>query len=467
MKKNIFIISILFLATTIYADSVVYLTNLTPWKLNLSYKKTLADEYVAHKGPNHINPGQKELKLWSFNRDTGVKKDKTYYFDAHVTYRGPGPSTGKKQASFETMRFSIPRTHLFSFDIVLKQKLLGETFNSHMWQGLEGVKPKFGVTWFDDRKEHYKPVVIDNVIIPITYTAKFTGGFDDVYYTIGPVTSYNMSTKKLGDLRVMSFNVRYENDRDTGYRHWSQRLPKVIKMIQNFKPDIIGLQEAKKGQIEDLEDALPGYKWFGKMRYTSIFKDQEYNPIFYNIKTMFLKKQGTYGLSEGLEIGKKVGDALDPRILTFGTFMDLKSRRNVTYINTHLDHLSGEVRKKQIGYLIQFLKNIHKKLPNEIIFIGGDFNAKATDVSIQELLKRNFKNTQNVAQKKSNINATFVGFNNHLKPATENAKNKGTIDHILYSGKGNIKQHGIIQQIQDGKEIIMSDHRPVLVDVQP
>ncbi|MEK7854598.1 MAG: endonuclease, partial [Acidobacteriota bacterium] len=53
-------------------------------------------------------------------------------------------------------------------------------------------------------------------------------------------------------LRVMTFNIRYNEPRD-GVNAWPNRKQKVADVIRFHKADLVGVQEALIGQLEDLE----------------------------------------------------------------------------------------------------------------------------------------------------------------------------------------------------------------------
>ena len=58
------------------------------------------------------------------------------------------------------------------------------------------------------------------------------------------------------DVKVISFNVRYRNNVD-GPNSWPNRREAVVRMINEEKPAVIGLQEALIDQLEYLDKALP------------------------------------------------------------------------------------------------------------------------------------------------------------------------------------------------------------------
>ena len=41
------------------------------------------------------------------------------------------------------------------------------------------------------------------------------------------------------------------------------RRERAIRVIRDYKPDLLGVQEARDGQIDDLQEALPEYEFYG------------------------------------------------------------------------------------------------------------------------------------------------------------------------------------------------------------
>ncbi|MFW6011033.1 MAG: hypothetical protein ACOC8Q_00815, partial [Desulfosalsimonas sp.] len=56
----------------------------------------------------------------------------------------------------------------------------------------------------------------------------------------------------------MTFNLRFENDRD-GENAWHNRREMIVRMICSYAPDILGTQEGKQNQLLYLRENLPGY----------------------------------------------------------------------------------------------------------------------------------------------------------------------------------------------------------------
>ncbi|MCO6493390.1 MAG: hypothetical protein J5I98_33525, partial [Phaeodactylibacter sp.] len=58
------------------------------------------------------------------------------------------------------------------------------------------------------------------------------------------------------NLRVMSFNIRLATP-DDGVDYWPNRKEMVASMVRFHEADLVGLQEAMRIQLDDLEKLLP------------------------------------------------------------------------------------------------------------------------------------------------------------------------------------------------------------------
>ena len=117
------------------------------------------------------------------------------------------------------------------------------------------------------------------------------------------------------DLKVMTWNIRYNNT-DDGENAWPLRKSHVTELILFHAPDVIGMQEALLGQVNDIASHLPGYDWVGVGRDDGK-NAGEYAPIFYDSRRFQLKEQGWFWLSETPEVPSRGWDAALPRICTY------------------------------------------------------------------------------------------------------------------------------------------------------
>ena len=86
-----------------------------------------------------------------------------------------------------------------------------------------------------------------------------------------------------GELKITSYNIRQDTNGDRGDRDWSKRTPGVVKFLRDGRFSIIGLQEAKQNQVEDIQKGLPSFKLLGVGRDDGK-KRGEYSPLFYDPK---------------------------------------------------------------------------------------------------------------------------------------------------------------------------------------
>lgn len=63
------------------------------------------------------------------------------------------------------------------------------------------------------------------------------------------------------ELKIMSFNVRYNSAKDLGENAWDARKEAVAHLILNEAPDVVGLQEPRAAQRAFLKANLPGYTY--------------------------------------------------------------------------------------------------------------------------------------------------------------------------------------------------------------
>ena len=63
-------------------------------------------------------------------------------------------------------------------------------------------------------------------------------------------------------VEVMSFNIRLDHVADS-MNNWKYRKDHAAQMIAYYAPDIIGMQEVVKNQLDDLKERLPQYTALG------------------------------------------------------------------------------------------------------------------------------------------------------------------------------------------------------------
>ena len=175
------------------------------------------------------------------------------------------------------------------------------------------------------------------------------------------------------DLKVMSFNIRLGIAND-GENHWDKRKGLVLQTIENFGPDLLGLQEVWHMQEQYLKEKLSNYTYFGRSRRTNP-EEGEQCGVMYR-KDRFERIEGkTFWLSETPDVPEsKSWDSSLPRIANWTIFKDKKNKGSeIILINTHFDH-KGRESRHQAALLLK--SRIQKLKKDARVIVTGDFNAR-------------------------------------------------------------------------------------------
>lgn len=263
---------------------------------------------------------------------------------------------------------------------------------------------------------------------------------------------YAMPVEEKATLRLLTFNVRYENPEETGSRAWSQRVLGAVRMIRAEKPDIIGVQEALHGQAADLRASLPDYGFIGLGRDDGK-KAGEYSALFYRTDRFVPDDtdSGVFWLSATPEKpGSKTWGNQIPRIATWVRLIDRATGRGLYAFNTHWDHRNQPSREKAaILISSRIATRRHQQDP---VIVLGDFNAIESNAGLKTLVSAGFTNA-------------YPGPKNHR---TTLHFWRGTtagdlkVDHILVPTGTKV----LAAKIRDQDQPMISDHFPVIVEIE-
>ena len=246
------------------------------------------------------------------------------------------------------------------------------------------------------------------------------------------------------EVKVISFNIRLINSKD-GPNEWKYRAEASPAMIKDYAPDIFGVQEAVKEQLDYMQKALPKYGCVGVGREDGVSKG-EHMSIFYNKKTVELLEWGTYWLSETPDEPSKGWDAACKRTATWARMRMKSSGKEFFYVNTHLDHRGKEAQQKGLDLIV---KRIAAMNPEGFpMVLTGDFNVEPKNPVLTELNTK-MKDAKKTAEK-TDSRATFNGWGARAI----------VIDYIYYSGFSSCPEYETIVRQYKGVPYI-SDHYPI------
>lgn len=269
------------------------------------------------------------------------------------------------------------------------------------------------------------------------------------------------------ELGLMSFNIRYGTARD-GDNHWDRRKGLVFDLMRESACEIIGLQEALRGQVVEVLAALPAYRDFGAGRDDGVHAG-EHASILYDARVLSLHadetSRGTFWLSDTPDVpaSRHWGNTI-PRVVTFARFVHASSGAAFWVYNTHFDHASAPSRAMSAKALMNHIAAVAGTDP---VVVLGDFNAGEGSEPMRLLLggegsepegapwPRLFDTFRSVFPQANDV-GTFNGFGA--------AKNSEKIDAVLVTRQFRTVGAAIDRRMPDGR--YPSDHWPVTARVR-
>lgn len=253
-------------------------------------------------------------------------------------------------------------------------------------------------------------------------------------------------------MRVMTFNLRFENNRD-GPNDWFCRRTLASQIIERYAPTIVGTQEGKWSQLVYLRDHMSDYRLHAPGR---VIDDTAQYP------TLYLRNGSAevYGGSE-FWLSKTPGihrskdwDSAFPRMMSYAELRITTGDALFSVAVTHLDHIGGEARYEQAKMISKWVRS-----QSGPVIVMGDFNDSPAS-PVHGLLTGRETGLMDTWQ--------MAGRNEDLGSFTHHAFNgipqTGRIDWILVSPHFRVID---VQIIKDHfRTRYPSDHFPYMVDLE-
>lgn len=251
---------------------------------------------------------------------------------------------------------------------------------------------------------------------------------------------------------VGSFNLRYDNPRDSG-NLWIDRLPRVASLIAFHDFDILGTQEGLQHQLDGLQTLLPGYTYYGIGRDDGALKG-EHSAIFVKKDAFTIVNKGDFWLSETPSKPGFGWDARINRICSWVLLKHNKTSKQFYCFNVHYDHQAVIARKESSKLILEKIKTIAGTTP---VVLTGDFNGDHNSAWYQLIANSGvLLDTYSRVANPYKPNGTFQGFGPNLNPDQ-------VIDHIFTTPQFSVSKWGVLTDSYNGK--FPSDHFPVLTQI--
>jgi endonuclease/exonuclease/phosphatase family metal-dependent hydrolase len=251
---------------------------------------------------------------------------------------------------------------------------------------------------------------------------------------------------------LISFNIRYNNPKDKE-NSWDNRKLDILSFIENYNPDILGIQEGSNYTVSWLNESLANYQYIG------IGNDGktggEYTAIFYDTTKYKVIENTTFWLSQTPNKSSIGWDASAKRICTYATFVSKRGKDTLHVFNTHFDH-RGNISKKKSAELI--IKKIDElDLSQKKVVVMGDLNSRQTDESISTM---NNALDDGIEISKASLigpKGTFNFFNRNYTPLVR-------IDYIFTKNLKVLNYKHLSDRRKNG--LWLSDHLPILIEIE-
>ena len=187
----------------------------------------------------------------------------------------------------------------------------------------------------------------------------------------------------MGNLKVMSFNLRINTEKD-GVNRFFSRTHRVLEAIRAEEPDLIGFQEANDSMRAFLRKELGDYTVLGCGRH------EQYNgegiPVAYKTDKFELIGFETKWLSDTPNLPGSRFEESDqskyPRIYHCVTLRCLENNQVIAFVNTHTDHTGKEAQVLEAKQLVSVMRSVRA---NGVI-LTGDMNAQPDSETVAVLM---------------------------------------------------------------------------------
>ena len=271
------------------------------------------------------------------------------------------------------------------------------------------------------------------------------------------LVSLGWLASKSPHLKLMTFNLRY-GLADDGDHDWQNRSPGVIQVLQEEAPDIFGVQEALRFQMDFINDQLPAYQELGEARDGGT--QGEYSALFFDPVRFEAIRNGTFWFSDTPDQPSQHWGNRFNRICTWAEFLDRQSQQTFYVFNVHWDHESQESRDKSAAMLTG--KMVSLVPAGTPFFAMGDFNAGEENSAILYLRSaQNFGSHQAMIDtfRQLHPNDSNVGTIHHFSGDDQGDK----IDYVFMSPAFPVVDARIIKSQYNG--LYPSDHFPVVAEI--
>lgn len=254
-------------------------------------------------------------------------------------------------------------------------------------------------------------------------------------------------------MKIMTFNLRFENDRD-GENGWRYRRELVVEVIRHQAPTVLGTQEGTLNQLIYLERHLSDYT-IHVPSHRVLDEKSQYPTLFYRSDRFEAIEKGEFWLSETPSVHlSKDWDSAFPRMMSYGLFEDRQTGKRLWVAVTHLDHVGVEARQRQAELIRRWVREL--KGP---VILMGDFN-DVPNSAVHRILTSDETGLRDTWQ----LAGRAEGEDSMTHHDFHGLPQKTRMDWIVISGHFRVKDVCIIKDHFDNR--YPSDHFPYSAELE-
>jgi endonuclease/exonuclease/phosphatase family metal-dependent hydrolase len=250
-------------------------------------------------------------------------------------------------------------------------------------------------------------------------------------------------------IRIVTWNIHCGQDDGPPWERldWPARKHALRAAVEEARPDILCVQEARPGQVAFLEQALAGHERIGVGRDDG-HEAGEHCAIFFDRERFERLDGGTFWLEEPIDAPRPGSALAVKRICTWVRLRDCGTNRVVRLYNTHLPLTEGARR----GAARILLRQMAAGNPSDLVVVTADFNAPPSEASRRLFTEAGL-----------NDSAVLAG----IRPGRRTFHLYGIplrcLDGILVGSGGKVDRH-LLLDVKPGN-LFPSDHFGLLVDL--
>ena len=206
------------------------------------------------------------------------------------------------------------------------------------------------------------------------------------------------------EIKVMTFNLRIRTRSDGEYI-FDLRQPKILDVINNEKPDVIGFQEANDDMLAFLQKNLPEYYFLGHGRNEDYHGEAPAIAYRWDRFSLYSFSQEMLSLTPQIAGSRVEGiqQSACSRAFASAELICKENSTRFSVYNIHTDHIEQRTVFAECIMLMQAIGRRGGKF-----ILTGDFNATPDTPAIEMI--RESKNVLGTVDLTANIQTSFHGY---------------------------------------------------------